>query len=67
MRRWGGCGIIPSGTYFSEAPTSVLNVEGKVDGHAIDLLPEMVTRNALVPEVLGEASGQKRRRNGHGS
>ena len=42
MRRWGGCGILPSGTYFSEAPSSVLNGEGKVDGHALDLLPALV-------------------------
>ena len=42
MRRWGGCGIVPSGTYYSELPSTVLNAEGKVDGHALDLLPEMV-------------------------
>jgi GT2 family glycosyltransferase len=42
MRRWGGCGIVPSGTYYSQVPTTVLNDSGSVDGHALDLLPEMV-------------------------
>jgi GT2 family glycosyltransferase len=46
MRRWGGCGIVPSGTHFSEAPTTVLNSVGKVEGHALDLLPEMIDRCA---------------------
>jgi GT2 family glycosyltransferase len=44
MRRWGGCSILPSGTYFSEVSSTVLNEEGTVDGHALDLLPEMVAR-----------------------
>jgi glycosyltransferase involved in cell wall biosynthesis len=47
MRRWGGCAIIPSGTYFSELPSTVLNPEGTVDGHALDLLPEMAARYAV--------------------
>ncbi len=42
MRRWGGCAIIPSGTYYSEVDSTVLNEAGTVDGHALDLLPEMV-------------------------
>jgi hypothetical protein len=42
MRRWGGCGLVPSGTYYSELPPTVLNGEGAVGGHALDLLPEMV-------------------------
>jgi GT2 family glycosyltransferase len=42
LRRWGGCCIIPSGTYFSELPSTVLNPEGSVDAHALDLLPELV-------------------------
>jgi hypothetical protein len=46
LRRWGGCAIMPSGTYFSEAPTTVLNAAGTVDGHALDLLPELVERYA---------------------
>lgn len=38
MRRWGGCGIIPSGTYHAEVPSTVLNGQGTVDGHALALL-----------------------------
>ena len=48
MRRWGGCSIVPSGTYFSELPSTVLNEEGTVDGHALDLLDEMVEK--YIPE-----------------
>jgi hypothetical protein len=44
MRRWGGCGLVPSGTYYSELPSTVLNNAGRVDGHALDLLPEMIAR-----------------------
>jgi hypothetical protein len=46
MRRWGGCALAPSGTYYSQVPTTVLNEAGTVDGHALKLLPEMVTRYA---------------------
>jgi glycosyltransferase involved in cell wall biosynthesis len=46
MRRWGGCGMVPAGTYYSQAPTTVLNDAGTVDGHALDLLPEMIARYA---------------------
>ncbi len=46
MRRWGGCAIIPSGTYYSEMPSTVLNPVGTVDGHALDLLSEMIARYA---------------------
>lgn len=48
MRRWGGCAIIPSGTYSSQAPTTVLNEAGTVDGHALALLPDMIKRYACV-------------------
>jgi GT2 family glycosyltransferase len=44
MRRWGGCAIVPSGTYYSQVPSTVLNDAGTVDGHALALLPEMVER-----------------------
>jgi GT2 family glycosyltransferase len=50
MRRWGGCCILPAGTYFSEVPTTVLNDQGTVDGHALELLPEMIARYA--PDTL---------------
>ncbi len=46
MRRWGGCAIVPSGTYYSQVPTTVLNDAGTVDGHALDLLSEMIERYA---------------------
>ncbi|MBX6316175.1 MAG: glycosyltransferase family 2 protein [Isosphaeraceae bacterium] len=46
MRLWGGCAIMPSGTYHAEVPSTVLNPAGTVDGHALDLLPEMVARYA---------------------
>lgn len=42
MRRWGGCAIAPSGTYSAEVASAVLNPAGSVDGHALDLLPEMI-------------------------
>ena len=44
MRRWGGCAMLPSGAWYSQVPTTVLNDAGTVDGHALDLLPEMVER-----------------------
>ncbi len=46
LRRWGGCAILPSGTYSTQLPSTVLNAAGTVDGHALDLLPEMVRRYA---------------------
>ncbi len=53
MRRWGGCAMMPSGTYYAEVPTTVLNAEGTVDGHALELLPEMVARYAPDSAVDG--------------
>ncbi len=52
MRRWGGCSIVPSGTYFSEVPSTVLNDNGAVDGSALELLDEMVEKYA--PDSLPE-------------
>lgn len=49
LRRWGGCGMMPSGTTFSQAPSTVLNERGTVDGHALSLLPEMLRRYAPLP------------------
>ncbi len=51
MRRWGGCAFMPSGTYYSQVPSTVLNEAGTVDGHALDLLAEMIERYA--PETPG--------------
>ncbi len=53
MRRWGGCAIMPAGTFHSEVPSTVLNAAGTVDGHALQLLPEMVER--YVPRQTQEA------------
>lgn len=55
MRRWGGCGILPSETYYAQTPTTTLNEHGTVDGHALDLLPEMVARY-VTPFVGAEIS-----------
>lgn len=46
LRRFGGCGMMPSGTYHAEEPSTVLNAAGGVDGHALALLPEMIRRYA---------------------
>lgn len=46
MRRWGGCALVPSGTYSAELPSTVLNAAGIVDGHALELLAEMAQRYA---------------------
>jgi glycosyltransferase involved in cell wall biosynthesis len=53
MRRWGGCGLVPSGTYYSELQSTVLNSDGKVDGHALDLLPEMVEKMEKARDCSG--------------
>lgn len=46
MRRYGGCGVVPSGTYHSQVETT-FSPEGKVDADAFDLLlPELVERYA---------------------
>lgn len=61
LRRWGGCGVLPAGTYFSEVATTVLNEDETVDGHALDLLPEMVARYAPQTAAANAvaANGQK--------
>ncbi len=46
MRKYGGCGMIPSGTYYAEVPSTVLNADGTIDGHALELLPEMIEQYA---------------------
>ncbi len=52
MRLWGGCAIVPSGTYYAQVPTTVLNDAGTVDGHALELLSEMVERYAPMVKML---------------
>lgn len=49
LRRFGGCAILPSGTYHAEEPSTVLNAAGRVDGHALSLLSEMIRRYAPEP------------------
>lgn len=46
MRRYGGCGIVPTGTYFSEVATTTFSPKGTVDADAVDLLPELVEKYA---------------------
>ncbi|QIN80306.1 glycosyltransferase [Rubrobacter marinus] len=48
MRRYGGCAILPSGTYSNQVETTVAAPGGTVDedGDALKLLPEMVARYA---------------------
>lgn len=44
LRRYGGAALMPSGAFHAEEPSTVLNPAGRVDGHALDLLPEMLAR-----------------------
>ncbi len=47
MRRFGGCGVAPSGTYHSEVETTTFSPEGVVDADAFKfLMPELVERYA---------------------
>ncbi len=47
MRRFGGCGVAPSGTYFSQVETTTFSPKGVVDADAFDLLlPKLVERHA---------------------
>lgn len=47
MRRFGGCGVVPSGAYHAEVETTTFSPEGTVDADAFDLLlPELVGRYA---------------------
>ncbi len=52
MRRWGGCAILPSGTYYSQVPSTVLNDAGTVDGHALDLLAEMIEQYTRIAPMV---------------
>jgi len=49
MRRYGGCGVVPSGTYHCQVETTTFSPEGTVDADAVDLLPELVER--YVPRI----------------
>jgi len=48
MRRYGGCGVAPSGTYSSQVETTTFSPEGTVSADAFDLLlPRLVEKYAL--------------------
>ncbi len=49
MRRFGGCGIVPAGTYFSEVETTTFSPKGTVDADALELLPGLMERYAEEP------------------
>jgi hypothetical protein len=42
MRRFGGCGVVPSGTYHAEVETTTFSPTGTVEADAVDLLPGLV-------------------------
>jgi hypothetical protein len=47
MRRFGGCGVVPSGAYHAEVETTTFSPKGVVDADAFELLiPELVDRYA---------------------
>lgn len=47
MRRFGGCGIVPSGAYHAEVETTTLSPEGAVEADAFDLfLPGLIGKYA---------------------
>ena len=46
MSRYGGCAILPSGTYSNQVETTVAAPEEIEDGNALELLPGMVERYA---------------------
>ncbi len=46
LRRYGGCGIVPAGTYHAQVPTTTFSPKGTVDADALDLLPELIERYA---------------------
>ncbi len=46
LRRFGGCGVVPAGTYHAEVETTTFPPGGKVDADALDLLPELIERHA---------------------
>ncbi len=44
LRRWGGAGMLPSGTYHQEAPTTIAEEGRKPEANAIVLLPQLLER-----------------------
>jgi len=57
MRRFGGCGVVPSGTYHAEVETTTFSPEGTVEADAFDLLlPELVVQYA--PRTSAPVQGE---------
>ena len=46
MRRYGGCGIVPAGTYHAEVETTPFSPTGTIDADARGLMPELIERFA---------------------
>jgi GT2 family glycosyltransferase len=44
MRSFGGCGVVPSGTYHAEVATTTLPPEGATEADAVDLLPRLIEK-----------------------
>lgn len=62
LRRYGGCGVIPSGTYHAELPSTALNPGGGIDGHALSLLSEQLRASGggpLRPARAASSTGLK--------
>jgi GT2 family glycosyltransferase len=47
LRRWGGCAILPSGTYHAEAPTTIGDSGRTPEANALRLLPKLLERHTL--------------------
>jgi hypothetical protein len=58
MRHFGGCAVVPAGTYHAEMPSTVLNAAG-TDGHALALLPEMIECCVVMQDPLPILLGGK--------
>jgi GT2 family glycosyltransferase len=44
LRRYGGCAILPSGTYHAEAATTIADTGRRPEANALRLLPQMLER-----------------------
>jgi GT2 family glycosyltransferase len=49
MRRFGGCGVVPPGTFHAQVTSTTFSPEGTVEADAVNLLPELVERYAPQP------------------
>ena len=53
LRRWGGCAIMPSGTYHAEAPTTIGEAGRTPQANAMGLLPALLERLGWEGESVG--------------